>query len=94
MEAKVEAPNSTPAPKPEIPHNSQTGPKSNGPKFQQGPGGPNMGKKKNFQNRGEKMGNNNNQGPRNNNRGPMKNEVRKIKFDIACSAAIFLMNRK
>lgn len=78
MEVKAEAPNGTPAPKPEIPHNSQTGPKNNGPKFQQGPG-PNMGKKKNFQNRGEKMGNNNNnQGPRNNNRGPMKNEVRKM----------------
>lgn len=69
MEAKAEPANGVVAPKPE-PQTPQT-PKGN--KFQQGgSGGPNMQKKKNFPNRGGKMGPNQQGG---NTRGPMKNEV-------------------
>lgn len=104
MEVKPEPVNGTPVAKAEIiPTNSQGGggpPNNfNKAKFQQGPGGPggpNVNKKKNFQNRGDNKGMGNNNMPRNNNRGPMKNEVRrKFNFsDLACSAAIFGKNRK
>lgn len=73
MEVKPEASNASVAPKTETPSTPQV-PKKN---FQQG--GPNVQKKKNFQNRNDKMannqGNNGNMPPRSNNRGPMKNEV-------------------
>lgn len=85
MEVKPEVPNGPVAAKTEVPSTPQ-GPKKN---FQQG--GPNQQKKKNFQNRNEKVGNsqgNNGNIPlRNNNRGPMKNEViaRNLNFQFeAC----------
>jgi hypothetical protein len=82
MEVKAETANGPPPVKQE--NQNPQGPKGN---FKQG--GPNMQKKKNFQNRGAKMGNNQ---PGNNNRGPMKNEVsenfEKFLF-VACCVAIF-----
>jgi hypothetical protein len=82
MEVKPEASTASIAPKQEV----QTPQAPKGKNFNQnqnqqqqqqggsngGPNGPNMRGKKNFPNRGGKMGNNP-QG--NNNRGPMKNEV-------------------
>lgn len=76
MEAKAEPANGVVAPKPEpqtpTPNQGMNqGPKANN-KFPPGNnGGPNMQKKKNFPNRGGKMGGPSQQG----NRGPMKNEV-------------------
>lgn len=69
MEVKAEATNGTPAPKVEQQNTNQTPQNSKG-KFTNN--GPNQLKKKNFQNRGGKIGGNM-QG--NNNRGPMKPEV-------------------
>lgn len=75
MEPKPEASNGVVAPKQEV--LTPGGPKG---KFQQG--GPNMQKKKNFQNRNEKMDNNM---PKNN-RGPHRNnEVRPHNLDFRYS---------
>ena len=92
MEAKPETSNGPAVPKQEI--QTPQGPKKNFTQNQnqnqnQQGAGPNMrgGGKKNFQNRGGKMGNM----QHGNNRGPMKNDGDRIVsfFMLACSAAIF-----